>query len=107
MSWYEVKKSEKGYKFLGSLNYETVAHLHRESRALFNEKSVLCFDFSEVTYVDSAAIALMISWLRIAKRNNQSLSFLNLPNQLIEMANMYEVMPLLQLNNQNKKKSDG
>ena len=38
------------------------------------------FDLSAVTEVDSAGLAVIFAWLRVAKSRNVELTFCNLPN---------------------------
>jgi len=54
-------------------------------------------DFSGVTDVDSAAVALTIEWLRQAAAKNLPLELTNLPVVLRNLANLYGVSNLLQL----------
>lgn len=54
-------------------------------------------DFSGVTDVDSAAVALAIEWMRQAAAKNISLELTNLPVVLRNLANLYGVANLLQL----------
>lgn len=53
-------------------------------------------DFSRVTDVDSAAVALVLEWQRQAAGNNVSLELLNLPEALSNLAKLYGVAELLQ-----------
>lgn len=54
-------------------------------------------DFSGVTDVDSAAVALTIEWLRQAAARSMPLELTNLPVVLRNLANLYGVADLLQL----------
>ena len=45
--------------------------------------------------LDSSALALLLAWLREAKRQNRSLSFANLPQGLTTIARLYGVAELL------------
>ena len=73
--------------------------------ALFNSglpmdgKSALVVDLGQVEAVDSAAVCLLLSWLRRAQRDHVSLSFSNVPDNLLSLARMYGVdkfIPLCQ-----------
>ncbi len=52
-------------------------------------------DFSQVEAVDSAAVSLLLCWLRRAQQENVRLKFLRLPDNLLSLANLYDVAKLL------------
>ena len=54
-------------------------------------------DLGEVSELDSSALALLLAWLREAKRRNQDLvfTFTNLPQGLTTIARLYGVAELL------------
>jgi len=73
--------------------------------ALFNSglppdgKSALVVDLGKVEAVDSASVSLLLSWLRRAQRDQVSLCFSNVPDNLMSLARMYgvaEFIPLCQ-----------
>ncbi len=53
-------------------------------------------DFSRVTDVDSAAVALVLEWQRQAAKHNVPLVLLNVPVALSNLAKLYGVAKLLQ-----------
>jgi phospholipid transport system transporter-binding protein len=57
--------------------------------------SSLQIDMSQLEKVDSAAVSLMLVWLREAQRNNVSLSFTNVPDNLSSLSKLYGVADLL------------
>ena len=52
-------------------------------------------DFSGLLAVDSAAVAVLLSWQRAARANSIALSFINVPVMLQNLAEMYGVADLL------------
>ena len=52
-------------------------------------------DFSGLTAVDSAAVAVLLSWQRAAMRKSVTLSFINMPGMLQSLADLYGVAGLL------------
>lgn len=62
-----------------------------------NGLSALMVDMSGVEAVDSAAVSLMLAWVREAKRNNISLIFSNVPDNLLSLADLYGVSDVLTL----------
>lgn len=55
------------------------------------------FDFSQVTEADSSAVALMLAWLRAAKRSRSTLKFAHIPTGVSALAELYGVTELLPL----------
>lgn len=82
----------------GRLTMETVA-------AVFNTGlqpdgvGALVVDLGKVEAVDSAAVSLLLSWLRRAQRNQVAISFANVPDNLLSLARLYGVAELLPLRN--------
>src|SRR5262245_2614202 len=91
----KIEKSTNGFKILGLMNFETVMHLYQQGTLLFGPYEKIQLDFAEVVHADSSAIALLLNWLRFAKVRRKLFVFNNLPGQLLEIANVCEVMPLL------------
>jgi phospholipid transport system transporter-binding protein len=52
-------------------------------------------DFSRVTDVDSAAVALALEWQRLAATRNVQITLCNVPEALRNLANLYGVTDLL------------
>jgi phospholipid transport system transporter-binding protein len=96
MSNYEIEQVQDHFKILGKLSYENIVSLYREGTTLLDRSEQICFDLAKISHTDSSAIALLLSWIRYAMRNKKSFIFKNLPPQLIEIANVCEVMPLLE-----------
>lgn len=53
------------------------------------------FDLSELTVVDSAAVATLLAWQRAARHKGSALAFHNLPANLQSLADLYGVTDLL------------
>ena len=74
----------------------TVAALEREARPLFGEaKGAISVDLSEVVHADSSGLALLLEWQRVARRQKFSISFRNLPEQLMQIARVSELQDIL------------
>lgn len=78
----------------GALTLANVAAILREGNAAIGE-GVHTVDLAEVGELDSSALALLLAWLREAKRQNHSLVFANLPQGLTTIARLYGVAELL------------
>lgn len=55
----------------------------------------LVVDLAAVAAVDSAAVSLLLSWLRRAQRNQEALCFANVPDNLASLIGLYGVAELL------------
>ena len=76
------------------MTFENVNALLEESDAAFTAEN-LELDLSGVSEVDSAAVSLMFEWLRQAHKRNISLTFVNLPSNLVNIATLYGVLDLI------------
>ena len=80
----------------GRLTIETVTGLF-DTVLQPNGKTGLVVDLGKVEAVDSAAVSLLLSWLRRTKRSQVTLCFSNVPENLLSLARLYGVVELLPL----------
>lgn len=83
----------------GALSFETLPRVLEESRAYSARPDLperLTIDFSAITEVDSSAVALLLEWRREAARRGKGLYFVNLPANLLALAELYGVTGLIQ-----------
>ena len=83
----------------GELSFQTIPAVLVESAAYASRTDLperLTIDFSEITGVDSAAVALLLEWRRLAQQRGKTLSFSNLPANLLALAELYGVAELIQ-----------
>lgn len=71
----------------GELTFNTVNHLLNEAPTLFKQLNKLEINLSDVTRSDSAGLALLVDWMRYAKRSNKTITFHNVPSQMLAIAN--------------------
>lgn len=83
-------------KITGPLTVDTVGPLLNFSGQAAGKTNVV-IDLQQVETVDSAAVSLMLAWVREAQRNNIKLSFEHVPQNLISLARLYDVAELLPL----------
>lgn len=76
------------------MTLENVNALLEESNAAFTAEN-LEMDLAGVSEVDSTAVSLMFEWLRQAHKRNISLTFVNLPSNLVNMATLYGVLDII------------
>lgn len=81
----------------GILDATTVTAVLKRSYALFSGPT-LQVDLAGVTESDSAGLALMLEWLRLARKKNQQITFLNMPHQIAALARISEVEDLFHPN---------
>lgn len=78
----------------GPLTIETVPALFATGLQHLTSEDMLV-DFSGVGAVDSAAVSLLLGWLRAAQRSQHTLSVTGLPEGLLSLAQLYGVAELL------------
>ena len=83
------------FKVFGALNADTATDLLKRSDAAFRDAVSLEIDLAGVPEGDSAGLAVMIEWLRLAKQRNQQLKFKNVPDPIAALARISEVENLL------------
>jgi phospholipid transport system transporter-binding protein len=89
--------AENVVKLSGPLTMNTITQLYWKGLKLPEGKSTFVVDFASVEAVDSSAVSLMLSWLRTANSKNVKLSFINVPDNLLSLANLYGVAESLSL----------
>jgi len=83
----------------GALSFETLPRVLEESSVYTARPDLperLTIDFSAITDVDSSAVALLLEWRREATRLGKTLNFVNLPANLLALAELYGVTGLIQ-----------
>ena len=94
----QLKISDSGtVSIVGTLSFENVTSLLDESARVFDGESKLQFDLQAVDKSDSAGLALLVEWMSLATKKGQSVSFVNLPKQMLDIASvsgLNEVLPL-------------
>lgn len=84
------------YRVSGVLDAVTAPRLLRESAERFRAADdELQIDLGGVQESDSAGLALLLEWLRVAKQRNQRVRFANVPAQLLALARISEVEELI------------
>jgi phospholipid transport system transporter-binding protein len=83
----------------GSLTFDTIPAVLLETAQFVARPDLperLTIDFTKVEGVDSAAVALILEWRRMAVKLGKSVAFVNLPPNLLALAQLYGVTELLQ-----------
>ena len=83
----------------GALSFETLPGVLEQSAQYVARSDLperLTIDFAGIDGVDSSAVALLLEWRREARRLGKALEFVNLPPNLIALAELYGVVDLIQ-----------
>jgi phospholipid transport system transporter-binding protein len=81
----------------GELSFVIVPALQQQAAGLFESARELDVDLSGVERADSAGLALLIEWMREARRRDKALRLLNMPAQMLAIArvsSLDEILPL-------------
>lgn len=74
----------------GAVVVDNVVEMTQQGLALLDNNHVVV-DLGEVTEVDSSVVSMLFEWLRMAQTRNQQLHFVNLPNNLTSLVQLYGV----------------
>jgi phospholipid transport system transporter-binding protein len=91
-----ISRDGDTFRVRGPVTLENVTAVVREGREAFDGTD-LVVDLSGVENVDSAAISMMLEWMRDAARDGRRVRFSNLPENLRTLAKVYGVLDLLPL----------
>ncbi|MGM0593141.1 MAG: STAS domain-containing protein [Pseudomonadota bacterium] len=82
----------------GSLSFTTVTGLLEQSRPFLAEaQGWLVMELAEVERVDSAGLALLIQWMRMAREGEVDILFRHIPEQLLAIARASDLEQILPL----------
>lgn len=86
------------FHLTGELSFQTVPNFYSANRDLFKRADRdLHIDLDGVSRADSAGIALLIEWQRQAQQQSRTISFYNIPSQLLAIARLSGVETILNL----------
>jgi phospholipid transport system transporter-binding protein len=89
-----IRREGRKITVSGPVTLANAARLLEEGRQHLAE-GARTVDFSEVTEMDSALLALALAWLREAREAKRELAFANLPESLQTISRLYGVDILL------------
>ena len=84
------------YRVTGDLDFESVPDVLDQSRRFLDRCDDASIDLAAVSRVDSAALALVIEWLAMAREKNNGLRILHPPEKLRALAKISEIDSLLE-----------
>ena len=91
-----IEQAGDRLKVTGAMVIDTVADLKKPGDAAI-AAGAATVDLAAVTDADSAAVALLLSWVRIARERQQPLAIVNPPESIRSLAVLYGVAELLPL----------
>ena len=72
----------------GDLTFDTVGALFARNMDAFSNGQKTVVDLAGITRADSAGLALLVEWLRQARRSQARLEVINMPEQMHSIASM-------------------
>ena len=90
-----IQQQQNHLQISGAINFDNVVALARNGMRLLASMSEAHIDLTGVTYGNSAAIALMLTWLRFCRKRGITMVYTHIPAQLIAIARLCDVMNLL------------
>lgn len=86
-----------GFRVAGRLGFDTVHEVWETSRAALGGASQPRLDLGDVSYVDSAGLALVLEWAAWARAAGGQVLLQRVPDKLRDLARISEVDALLGL----------
>jgi phospholipid transport system transporter-binding protein len=96
-----VRLEENQLFVSGPVTYGSVVKITQAGLSSMNHRD-LVIDLAEITEVDSSAVSMLLEWLRAAHVRNFQLRFVNLPENLVSLIQLYDVIDLIPVNSHNQ-----
>lgn len=86
-------------RLTGDLIIPEIDNIRKKIEADISTKEGDCvLDFSDVNRVDSSSLSLCLCFLRLAKKQEKQLTFINLPEEMIAIADLVGLRAILHPN---------
>jgi phospholipid transport system transporter-binding protein len=89
-----IARQDDAIQFSGELNRDTLM-LYSPFKLLNELSGEIKFDFSQLNNIDTAGLAWLLQQLSQAKDRGQTITLCNVPKQLLSLADVTAVRPLL------------
>jgi len=83
------------FRVTGPVVFTTAGELLEISRRLFTGSAAVCVDLDGITDVDSAALALLIEWLKQARQQQCMIHIEHVPDKLMAIARLTGVEDII------------
>ena len=77
-------------KVEGAVIVDNVSAMTAQGKALLDDQCLIV-DLSAVEDVDSSIVSMLLEWLRVANQHNCQLQFINQPESLKSLVQLYDV----------------
>lgn len=78
----------------GAVTIDHAVMLTKSGIALFDDQP-LTIDLQQVTEVDSTIVSMLLEWQRATGKNNPALQFINMPENLKSLIQLYGIAELI------------
>lgn len=98
----QLEKTAPGhYQLTGDLSFDSVPELWEQNKAILfeDDSSTLDINLSRLERSDSSGLAILLEWYREAEQSNKKITFINIPQQMYDIARVSgldEILPLTQ-----------
>ncbi len=92
-----IQREGKILRISGNLTMDSIGTIFGDAMQPMDGKD-WTIDLAQVEAADSAAVSLLLAWLRNAQRHEAKLNFINVPDNLHSLAGLYGVADALPLN---------
>ncbi len=79
----------------GDLTFESATAILTQSMRLFADCERISVDMSDIREADSAGLALLLEWVSWARHVDRKITFENIPQQILAIAQISEVTGLI------------
>jgi phospholipid transport system transporter-binding protein len=88
---FKFEQHKNQIKLFGQLDFDTVANLLNKPEIDFGiaENEQIEVDLSQITRFNSASLALLIEWMKMADQKGLQIKYHSAPEQLIKIAEAY------------------
>lgn len=91
----KITYQKNEFHLSGELNFFNVMEIYQQSLKDLEKPARLTFNFSQISASNSAGLALIIEWLKYAKRSQKPIQFIHLPVKLQAIAKAAKVEKLI------------
>lgn len=92
------RQSSGSYRLDGELDFDSVPAVLEQSRSLFREEQAdMDIDLGGLQRGNSAALGLMLEWMRLAGAWNRKVHYHNVPDDLLAVAKVSDLDSILPL----------
>jgi phospholipid transport system transporter-binding protein len=88
------------FRLLGRIDYDSVPSLWATSSVVFDGQSRIIVELDGVEHSDSAAVALLLAWTRLARQRGHQIEFRGAPDQLLRLVELSDLTALLPIRTQ-------